>query len=476
MRYFKIHCGYVLALAFLIPPLTGGQASADVVISSNATANMSCAAGVCAPSAAHAVLNVSDLQNLLASGNLEVTTTGSAQAKDIRVADAFSWASNSTLTLDAHRSIAINKAVTVSGQGGVVLTTNDGGSGGALSFGPKGNITFWNLASSLTIDGAAYTLVGDIAALASDISSDASGDFALAADYNAESDGTYRTPPIATAFSGTFEGLGHKISHLKINDAVDTNVGFFAEIGSGGVVRDIGLTTATVLGTATGITVGILAGANLGTVWSTYSSGTVAGKTGSAVGGLIGDNEGGTVARSHSSAAASGSSAGGLAGANDGQISEAYASGSVSVKYFGVAGGLVGDSEDPGTINNCYATGSESGGKNSSVGGFVGNNFGTIGTSYSTGIPTAIHAKQTHVGGFVGMDSANDNGTTNSYWDTTTSGTFQGVGFGSTAGIEGLTTQDLQSGLPSGFDPAIWAENPSINGGLPYLIANPPAK
>ena len=28
--------------------------------------------------------------------------------------------------------------------------------------------------------------------------------------------------------------------------------------------------------------------------------------------------------------------------------------------------------------------------------------------------------------------------------------------------------------LPAGFDRRIWKENPSINNGLPYLIANPP--
>ncbi|HEY6578573.1 MAG TPA: hypothetical protein VIY09_04570 [Rhizomicrobium sp.] len=43
-------------------------------------------------------------------------------------------------------------------------------------------------------------------------------------------------------------------------------------------------------------------------------------------------------------------------------------------------------------------------------------------------------------------------------------------------GITGLTTTQLQSGLPQGFDPTVWAENPKINGGLPYLIANPPRK
>jgi len=50
------------------------------------------------------------------------------------------------------------------------------------------------------------------------------------------------------------------------------------------------------------------------------------------------------------------------------------------------------------------------------------------------------------------------------------------VGIGKSTGITGLTTQQLQSGLPTGFDPKIWAENPNINNGLPYLIANPPPK
>jgi hypothetical protein len=50
------------------------------------------------------------------------------------------------------------------------------------------------------------------------------------------------------------------------------------------------------------------------------------------------------------------------------------------------------------------------------------------------------------------------------------------VGDGNVAGITGLTTAQFQSGLPTGFDPKIWAENPNINNGLPYLINNPPPK
>jgi hypothetical protein len=32
----------------------------------------------------------------------------------------------------------------------------------------------------------------------------------------------------------------------------------------------------------------------------------------------------------------------------------------------------------------------------------------------------------------------------------------------------------LEAGLPADFDPTIWGENASINGGLPYLLAIPP--
>jgi hypothetical protein len=68
------------------------------------------------------------------------------------------------------------------------------------------------------------------------------------------------------------------------------------------------------------------------------------------------------------------------------------------------------------------------------------------------------------------------NAVTDDYWDTTTSGTLRGDNYGSSPGLTGLSTVQLQSGLPAGFDSTIWAENPRINNGFPYLIANPPPK
>ena len=96
---------------------------------------------------------------------------------------------------------------------------------------------------------------------------------------------------------------------------------------------------------------------------------------------------------------------------------------------------------------------------------------GAVGDSYSSG--PVVSGSGNAVGGFIGNDvGASD--LTDTYFDITTSGQSHGVG-NNTAypGITALTTEQFQAGLPSGFDPLIWAEDPGINGGLPYLLSNP---
>ena len=170
--------------------------------------------------------------------------------------------------------------------------------------------------------------------------------------------------------------------------------------------------------------------------------------------------------------------AGGLVGQNGygGLIEESFATGLITgsgqeSSIGGVVGINSGDGSETGTIINSYATGDVHGHKQTTVGGVAGYNPGSsiIDTTYSTGAVKGQEAG--YIGGFAG---ANESTIVNSYWDTTTSGTTQGVGSGNDTGVTGLTTAQLQSGLPTGFDPAIWAESPSINNALPYLIANPP--
>ena len=544
----------VLYRTLIAAPLafSATAARSAVTISSDATSAMDCAGGTCSPTAKSAVLNASDLETLLASGNVTVTTKGdgATQADDIVVAASVSWTASNTLKLDAHESIAIDKPVSVAGHGGLALVTNDGGTGGALSFGPKGNANFANLSSSLTINGSAYTLVSSIKKFASAITAKPNGDYALAQSFNAKLAGTYASSPIATTLTGAFEGLSNAIKDLSIDDTATTNnVGLFATIGTGGTVSGVVLTNASVTGGASSI-VGALAGLNSGTISQSSAAGSVAAGDSADVGGLVGRNYEGTISQSTTSntvtdggsadlgglaglnydAVISGSHAtgkitgginqatGGLVGVNytDGAapatISQSYARGAGSGADEAGVGGLVGANQSSGslqaTVSQCFATGTVAGGTTANVGGLVGynqdavieNSYATgdgsmttngaigglvglddtgssIANSYSTG--TVSGGSGTDVGGYLGYDN-NLGSITDSYWDTTTSGITnlsEGAGnISNDAGITGLTTTQLQSGLPAGFAASIWAEKLKTNGGLPYLRANPPPK
>jgi hypothetical protein len=205
------------------------------------------------------------------------------------------------------------------------------------------------------------------------------------------------------------------------------------------------------------------------------------------IGGLVGDNNGQKSSVTYSSATGAVSNGfvtggaeytGGLVGYNEGTVGYSFATGIVTAGYNTRVGGLVGYSD--GTIDNSYATGAlpQSPESDSYMGGMVGYNDtkGTTATSYSTG-SVAPNPNGGYSGGFVGFDHSKG-GVVDSSWDTDTSGISnlsQGAGnIANDPGITGLTTVQFQSGLPAGFDPSIWGENAGINGGLPYLLANPP--
>ena len=169
--------------------------------------------------------------------------------------------------------------------------------------------------------------------------------------------------------------------------------------------------------------------------------------------------------------------AGGLVGDNGGTIDSCYATGAVK-KGSGSVGGLVGfNVGGGGQILRSYATGAAGGTRRTSAGGLIGYNEGIVSDTYSTGAPSSRYGFKE---GFVGDDVAQSGSINDSYWDTDTSGITnlsQGAGnIANDPGITGLTTAQFQSGLPAGFNPTVWAENPNINGGLPYLLANPPPK
>jgi hypothetical protein len=439
-------------------------ARADVTISSAATSNMTCSNGFCQPTASKAVLNFSDLQNLLDAGNVTITTTGSGvQANNIDVTTTFGWTSKSGLTLDAWQSITFAAPVTDFGRGGVSLATNDGGSGGGLAFAiGSGQLTFASDANVLKINRHMYQLADSVRQLAAAIIANPGGHFALSRNANAQKDGPYYNPPIPVPFGGEFNGLGHAISNLEIADSSGNADGLFAILHRGSIAS-ISLRNATVRG---GATTGGLVGVNEGAVSNSFVGGFV---HGDAAGGLIGQNTG-TLTTSQSDASVEATeSAGGVVGGNSGTISLSFATGDVSGTF---AGGLLGYESTNATIENSYSLGNVVGGRgrNGSVGGFVGVNLASISSSYSTGSAN-LKKRKAEVGGF---DGTNSGEFSDCYWDTDTSGTEQGGGGGSQTGLTGLTTAEFQSGLPAGFDPSIWGEVAYFNNGLPYLLANPP--
>jgi hypothetical protein len=145
-------------------------------------------------------------------------------------------------------------------------------------------------------------------------------------------------------------------------------------------------------------------------------------------------------------------------------------------------GGLVGSSYY-GRISESYSTGSVVGvqsghhGHSSKVGGLVGDQLQgkvSIYQSYSIG---AVALNRGYVGGVIGYDGAASGSNNTVLWDLQTSGIGDpGKGAGNIVydkGLKGVTDGQLRH-FPKGFDPDVWAVNPNINGGYPYLKANPP--
>ena len=358
------------------------------------------------------IINVATLQNQLAGANVGITTgVGGAQAGDITMASPLTWASGTTLTLNAYHSIAVNAPVTITGAGGLDLTTNNGGSGGTLSF--AGGLQYTGTPNSgqrLTINGTAYTLLYSMSDLQGiNTSAGLSGNYALAQSLDASRTtgfvpigvGAGGSPFVAGGFAGTFTGLGNTISGLTINAPL--RAGLFGY--STGTISDIGLVGGAVTGT---ITAGALvADQEGGSISRSYATGTVTAPyspSGGQVGGLVGYLNGGSVTASYTTGAVTGGgNVGGLVGyagnTLSSSISGSYATGAVTAVAPGTitanVGGLVGYLW--GSITSSYATGAVSG--DDYVGGLVGNLYsGSISGSHATGSVSGW----SYVGGLAG--------------------------------------------------------------------------
>ena len=472
--------GTVLLIGTL---LAASAAQAVVVISSDPTQNMSCVGGVCTPTASDAVLNADDLTGMLAHHDTTVSTTGSGvEAGDIRITARVRSENSFQLTLGAQGSIVFASHVVVLGNGNVSLASATRNGGPSLFFLNGASLTFVDPSGVLSINGARYRLETTLTELARAVVAHPRRAYALAVDYDSRPDGVYATSPIAIPFTGRFTGLGHRISGLTIADTANASVGLFSTTMPKAWVGNIRIVNIAAYGNGA---VGGLIGLNQGSVTNSSATGIVRGGdvVGELVlvGGLVGHNSGDLTDCWADGRVSHGYAAGGLVGENDGTIHSSFAAGSVTGPYYngGLAGWNVGNFNGiTGSIRNSYATASVKGRpENDSqplVGGLVGNNGGykhdrsKVATSYSTG---TVSGPPPYIGGSLGVQKG---AAMDTYWDTTTSGTAQAVGYGDDTGITGLTTTELQSALPAGFDPAIWGQDPSVNSGYPYLLANPP--
>ena len=181
----------------------------------------------------------------------------------------------------------------------------------------------------------------------------------------------------STAYTGTFNGNGHKIENLYINttDSGADNQGLFGYVGSSGIVQNLSV-SGTVIGR---MFVGGIAGRNGGNVINCAFSGSVSGN--SPVGGVVGSNSfSATVTNCYNTGTVTGTNewVGGVVGVNSSSVTNCYNIGDVSGGED--VGGVVGYNSsivvdnNSGTVKNCYNTGNISGKIN--VGGVVGHNDG----------------------------------------------------------------------------------------------------
>ncbi|MET3132057.1 filamentous hemagglutinin family protein [Oxalobacteraceae bacterium GrIS 1.11] len=457
-----------------------------------------------------------DISGATLSGNLGTadvaiaSTGGAGTGGNVNVNDTVSWSAHK-LTLTATNDVNINAVMTASGAASLDLEPASLMVNAA--FGPsntfKGKINFTG-SGVLTVNTHDYTVIHSLgsgpddntvgtlqgAQLSQNVYYALGGDIDASAT-SSWNNGSGRTGFTPFGISGSgFEGLGHVISNLTINQS---GPAFITSLYSNTTVqlRNLGLVGGTV---TRGTNAAGMVGINYGIISNAFSTMAVTGFD--QMGGLVGENRAGIINNSYATGNVSGTSqVGGLVGKNSGIIEKSYATGNVTgttafigglagLNYFGTisntyatgvvsgsqsVGGLVGINQEAGgdgsTITNSYARGAVSGATN--VGGLVGENGSNINNSYATGL-VAIIGDGTTVGGLVGKADVDGitpiSVITHSFWDTQTSGQ------AASAGGTGKTTADMKTqttftGASWDFAAPIWRIKSAVNDGYPCLAS-----
>ena len=244
------------------------------------------------------------------------------------------------------------------------------------------------------------------------------------------------------AFTGTFDGDGHTISGLYINNGDSVYAGLFGYVGRGGMIRDL-----TVEGEITVSGLDLCVGGIAGFVRSSGQVGmsvltdnddsetgiiycisnvtinvTYNDSSGLSVGGIVGSCGGATISgcKNCGDVSVVGTresdivNIGGIVGYSGfSTLSNCSNTGAVSVQDadYVYAGGVVGYNNEYSDVSNCYNTGAVSvqNVEEATLGGVVGYNYddeSTVSNCYNTGDVSAEKTLGINAGGVVGENSS----------------------------------------------------------------------
>lgn len=299
--------------------------------------------------------------------------------------------------------------------------------------------------------------------------------------------------PIGTAwnnsYTGTFNGGGHTITGLTMTGS-DEYAGLFGYIGSGGTVKNVKLEDVQIESDNQYANVGGVAGYSWGNIENCSVSGSVSGNsnsngTSNCVGGVVGQQYGGTIIECTSSAIVDGTNeVGGVVGQTNygATLTACYATGDVTAERGPqnntYAGGVVGFNGG-GTLTACYATGNVTvtgdGTGSIYVGGVTGSNdSGTLTACYHAA--ETVSGPDGATGGVTGRNfnaSVGIPAITACYWQNNQA---KGIGYNQAGTTDGTTQVD------SNWTDAMKAMNTALSGtswryvlgtdGLPVLEKN----
>nr|WP_306459131.1 GLUG motif-containing protein [Aliarcobacter faecis] len=394
---------------------------------------------------------------------IESTNGTSGGNGNVYVNDNITWSSGNRLYLVADNNIYINATIDASSGAGGKLGLHYGrdtnNTDANYYFGANGKVKLQELTDVPNANFATkkgndtqknYAVINTDSTLQSYMNANLGGNIALGDDITLADValGSSNWTPIED-FNGNFDGLGHTISNLTIDNEYAYYQGFFAWTGSSSLIKNIGLINVNVKGYRS---VGGLIGYGEGVIENSHVTGNVVGHY--RVGGLVGYSEV-IIKNSYATGNINGSEyVGGLVGyTNNGNIENSHASGNINGSGDSI-GGLVGYAKY-GNIENSYASGNINGSGNN-IGGLVGYaEYGNIENSYATGNVTA----NDKVGGLVGY--SNENVIENSYATGNVTGNDEVGGLvGELSNYDGQTKDNYATGNVTG--------NSSVGGLIGY--------